>query len=393
MNELRRHKLVFFVLMPAVSVFTKLFYNYKYDSLRDIEGPYLLMVNHNLELDPIAVGVSCGRQIYFVASEHLLRKGFATKLLMYCFKLIVHEKGRPGIQSVAKILRTLRAGNSVCLFPEGNRSFNGLTAEIAPATGKLARRSGAKLVTYRLEGGYLTNPRWSKSVRRGHLYGKLVNVYTPEQLAVMTDAEVNEAICRDLHEDAYETQARIMSPYKGKHLALGLETALFACPGCGAVGSLRSDDHGIGCSCGYRAEYDKYGYLTTPDGSKTTVTEWDGVQRRLLGEKLSAARETGELLFSDEVALHDIAEDHSLSETSAVTLRAYADRLEFGGYTLPFSDISGMAIYSRNCLILQTPTKKGHFEFKSELEYSALKYLYLYEMVKKNIEAVCSAVS
>lgn len=45
----------------------------------------------------------------------------------------------------------------VCIFPEGNRSFNGLTGDILPTIGRVAGRCGMKLVTYRIEGGYLND--------------------------------------------------------------------------------------------------------------------------------------------------------------------------------------------------------------------------------------------
>ena len=210
MQELKRHKIVFAILHPFISAFARWKFCYTYDSLRDVEGPYLLLPNHNLELDPIIVGVAAKHHLYFVASEHLSRKGFVTKLLNYFKKPIYHQKGRAGAHTVKEILKTLRSGTSVCLFPEGNRSFNGQSLAIPTATGKMAKRSGVKLVTYRFEGHYLTQPRWATSLRRGKLRGRLVHVYTPEELQAMTDQEDNDAIIRDLWEDAYETQAREM---------------------------------------------------------------------------------------------------------------------------------------------------------------------------------------
>lgn len=69
MDELQRHQMVFKLLMPFVGVFAKWKFNYEYDSLKDIEGPYLLLPNHNLELDPALVGLAAGKQIYFVARD------------------------------------------------------------------------------------------------------------------------------------------------------------------------------------------------------------------------------------------------------------------------------------------------------------------------------------
>ena len=382
MTELRRHQLTFKILRPFCELFVKWKFNFEFDSLKDVKGPYLLLPNHNLELDPILMGVASGEHLYFVASEHLTRKGFATKLLNYFLKPIIRQKGTSGANTVAKVLRTLRSGVSVCIFPEGNRSFNGRTGEIVPTTGKMARRSGVKLVTYRIEGGYLTQPRWSTTLRRGRLRGRLVHVYSPEELASMTDKQVNNAICRDLYEDAYETQGKEMIPFKGRKLALGMESTLFACPACGKISALLSDDTTLSCGCGFRAVYDEYGYLTESNGTRHTFPELDRRQRETLRSLLHCGDSRS--LFSDPVSLQSIGGDHTLQKVESGVLTAYEDRLELCGRTIPFSDLQGMAIYSRNVLVIYTNSDNRHYEVRGEQSFSALKYLYWYEIKRED---------
>ena len=107
-------------------------------------------------------------------------------------------KGRQGAKTVKQMLRALQEGHRVCIFPEGNRSFNGVTMDMETSIAKVAKKSKAKLVTFRIEGGYLTQPRWSTTTRRGKTRGRLINVYTPEQLAEMSDGQISEAIITDL---------------------------------------------------------------------------------------------------------------------------------------------------------------------------------------------------
>lgn len=377
MEDLQRHRLTFKVLRPFVEIFLKYRFNYEFDDISQIEGPYLLLANHNLELDPAAVGVAVGNQIYFVASEHIMRKGLGTWFLMHFFRPIIHRKGRQGITTIKQMLKTLRDENSVCIFPEGNRSFNGLTGPILPSIGKVARRSGAKLVTYRLEGGYLTQPRWSLTWRKGRLKGRLVHEYSKEELKAMTDEQVNAAICRDLYEDAYERQKQERIAFKGKNLALGLESTLFVCPRCGQMGKLHSDNDRLYCDCGFEAVYDVYGELTDKEGRSYTVTELDAMQQKVLQEKI----DHDQLLFQDAAALYEISEDHEVLHTEEGELLAYRDRLECCGRKLYFHDMSGMAIYSRNFMILHMQGQEGHLEIKSDKMFCALKYLYLYQII------------
>ena len=156
-------------------------------------------------------------------------------------------KGRQGAKTVKQMLRALQEGHRVCIFPEGNRSFNGVTMDMETSIAKVAKKSKAKLVTFRIEGGYLTQPRWSTTTRRGKTRGRLINVYTPEQLAEMSDGQISEAIITDLYEDAYETQERERIRFKGKDLALGIESTLFVCPKCGEIGKLHSKEDRFYC--------------------------------------------------------------------------------------------------------------------------------------------------
>lgn len=382
MNEVRRHRRIFYFLRPFVGLFTKYKFNYIYDDLGRIEGPYLLLANHNLELDPLLVAVAARKHLYFVASEHIMRKGIATKLLMRYLSPIIHMKGRQGINTVKQMLKTLRGGNNVCIFPEGNRSFNGVTCEFEPSIAKVARRSGAKMVTFRIEGGYFSQPRWSTTLRRGRIKGCLVHVYSADELKLMTDEQVRNAIQEDLYEDAYESQKRDKIAFRGKNLALGLETTIFTCPVCGKSDSLRSDSEKLYCTCGFEAVYDVYGDLTDKAGRKYSITELDMRQKQTLGERAAEA-DPQDLFFSDQAVLYEIGKDHEQICAENGTLAGYTDRFEFNSRKIYFREMSGMAIYSRNCLILHMKGREGHLEIKADQSFCGLKYLYLYNAKEK----------
>ena len=68
MEPIVRHRLIFNLLRPCVALFARWKFAYAYDSLRDIEGPYMLLPNYNMELDPILVGAAvsyCGFNLHF----------------------------------------------------------------------------------------------------------------------------------------------------------------------------------------------------------------------------------------------------------------------------------------------------------------------------------------
>ena len=57
------------------------------------QPPYLVLANHNLTLDPVAVACAFKQPMCFVASDHLQRQGFVTWLLNACFGIISRRKG------------------------------------------------------------------------------------------------------------------------------------------------------------------------------------------------------------------------------------------------------------------------------------------------------------
>lgn len=379
--------------------------------LKDIEGSYLVLSNHNGNLDPGFLGLSFRKQMYFVASENVYRSGFSSKLLKWAFEPIAKIKGASDAMTVMKMVRTLRNGMNVALFPEGNRSYDGRTGEINVATGKLIKVSGANLVTYRLEGGYFTTPRWAATVRKGKLYGHVVNVYSKEQLKELKPEEIVALVKADLYEDAYERQAAAPIAYKGKRLAEGLECSLAVCPGCRSIGSLVTKNASISCkTCSLSTTINEYGYFE--DGFMFhTVTEWDDFQTEFFREftqdalaapeaeaitpEQEADAEGAEIpeirqqeLFSDDgVEVVIFKEDHSEQLLGTGQFCMYTDKitlvLEDGtvAMNLPLEAVSDMSIFGRANIVF-TADGNIHYEAKARTLINARKYLAVFRNLK-----------
>ena len=371
-GEKRRHVRAFrffsVLLRPAMRILLR----FRGETIPDPGGPVFVLCNHNTDLDCILLGLSARRQIYFVATETVARMGMLGWLVRRYFDPILHRKGVQGAATVRAILSRIRDGSSVALFPEGNRSFNGLTCPIPPATGKLARICGATLITYRLTGGYFTSPRWGRGLRRGRLTGKVAGVYSPDDLKSMSAVEVQAAIERDLGTDAYEEQKNEPVRFRGKARAEYLESMLFRCPRCGAVGTLHSRKHRLFCSCGLDAVFTELGMLDCGDGVQYTVTELDSAQREALADLTDEG-----CLFSDDVTLRRISKDHEVTSEQPVTLRAFRDRFEAGG---PLGRVDAMSIVQRNLLLIYPAGEEGHLEIAGTPAFNALKYLYLFRL-------------
>ena len=252
----KRHHFFWWLLRPLIIVFLWVKFGYTFKKAKELPENYIVLSNHATDYDPLLVAASFPRQMYFVASEHIARWKRAFKWLDFVFAPIMRYKGTVAASTVAEVLRRLRKGANVAVFAEGARTWDGVTGPILPSTAKMVKKAGCGLVTYKLIGGHFISPMWSYNTRRGYCHGEVVNVYTKERLAAMSQNEVYEAIVRDLYEDAYARQAEQSYEYRGKRLAAGLENLLFICPKCGGYDTLSSSDDAMTCDkCGLTVKY------------------------------------------------------------------------------------------------------------------------------------------
>jgi 1-acyl-sn-glycerol-3-phosphate acyltransferase len=353
-------------------------------------APALVISNHTTDLDPVFVACSFPGHLYFVASEHVFRMGFASVLLRFFFSPIVFSKGSTDVRALREILDRLRNGARVCLFAEGNRSFSGRTGRIDESTGTLARLSGAALITYRLRGGYFFSPRWSRKMRRGPVWGEPVGFYPPEMLKSMKPEEITALIERDIYEDAYETMRNDARPYRGKALAENLETALYLCPRCGGMGTLVSRGDTLSCSCGLAVRYDEYGALSPAvrDGESAggeevfaSVSDWWFWQDTAV-ERIVEAAGTEPVCVDEGESLFEVKAGSGLRFLERGRLSLGREGLQCGEIRFPLGDIPELAVTGQRTLVFTA--RGGRYELRNDKPRSAAKYRRVFELLVRD---------
>ncbi|HNX15103.1 MAG TPA: lysophospholipid acyltransferase family protein [Oscillospiraceae bacterium] len=383
-NAIKRHRRLFEFSRRLVG--RRFMKNFAFSFLthQELPVPFVAVANHNCDMDPFLMGITMP-QMYYVASEHIFRHPLFAAALEYVYSPIARRKGSVDASTVLEMRRRLKQGCSIGIFPEGNKSLDGRTGPLYENTGKLIRALGAPLVTYRLTGGFLTTPRWAFTKRIGRMTGKVVNVYSPERLKQMTDAEVSAAISSDIYVDAYADQEAEKVAYKGKKLAEGLETALFYCPVCEKIGRMTSKNETIACECGMHAEYDEFGYFSGPPEVPKTFTEWYHLQLRELEKRSNALPDRIDMKFSF-VKLYRVGGKHSRFALARGQFNFNKEGLSiYKGdqiqYNAPLSAITSMEMHGRNTLVF---TAGGiYYEIKAEKRFNARLPLYLYSLYKR----------
>ena len=351
-------------------------------------GACLVVSNHVTNWDPMLVALSFpDNNLHFVASEHLFRMGWISKLICFLVAPIARRKGSTGLDTAMSSLRTLKAGGSVCLFAEGECTWDGCSANIVSSTGTLARASGAPLVTYRLEGGYFSMPRWGDGmVRRGGMRGHVVNIYSPEQLRGMKPDEITAAINRDIYEDAWARQRSDMTPYPGRNLAVGIEGALFMCPACRRVGTLAGEGDQVKCSCGLNMSLNEYGFFE-PAQPFETICEWDRWQLKQLAD--GNFEHAGELFSDDGVEFSEVRAAHCITRLPGGLISLRDAVMAVGDMAFELDAVSDMAVVRTNRLMFTHGDR--YYEVKASGRTCIRKYYAAWKSRRERAETSGSA--
>jgi 1-acyl-sn-glycerol-3-phosphate acyltransferase len=160
------------------------------------EGPVLVASNHQSFLDPPLIGNLYQTEMTFLARKTLFR-GFA-KWLYRQWNAIPVDQERPDMASLKTIIKRLKEGHRVLVFPEGARTLDGSLGEAAPGIGLIAVKSGAVIQPVRIRGAREALPRGSARIRFARItvsIGEPIRL-TPEELKSVRDKDGYDQIAK-----------------------------------------------------------------------------------------------------------------------------------------------------------------------------------------------------
>jgi len=393
MRKKFRHRVVFWSFRPFFRIWVRWRLHYTFDVFNDKkEGPYLILGNHTQPLDPVLLAFSFKTPIYFVASKMVYNLKFLSKILDYLVAPIPIDKFRSDLKSTKMILKTLKEGSNVSLYPEGNTTFSGAQMPIDEAISKLVKHANVNVCLFTTEGGYLTRPRWAKNIRKGFMHGSVKKVINKEEIQTMTPKEIQTLIQETLLVNDYEAVKEIA--YKGKNKALYLENTYYLCPSCKAFNTLVSKKDEFSCtSCEFSVEVTDYGTfkpLYKGPYYETTIP-WFNNQIDHLKNVLPQFQEE-EILFEDhEESCYLIRELKPKVFLSKGSIRLTKKALTFTSNDHQEIFKIGRlntAVQQKNGLIVYDPERQKTFYFLSHPRRSALKYVQAIKVLQKETKYV-----
>ena len=228
-------------------------FNYRFEKFEgNHKPPYLILANRATQFDPFMISLSFNFPVCFTTNDETLQKSLAKALLPFLplpdLEKIFTDANQP------PVLDLFAQNAAVCVFPEEACGFFGKSTKFIPSICRLIRTCNVPVVFYELCSVYFALPRWSNSDKKGDCRGFVKSVWNPEEFSILSDKEIFDFVRKNICRNEFNTLQELS--FKGNNRAEHLETALYVCPKCHSISSLKSAKNELFCMhCAARAEY------------------------------------------------------------------------------------------------------------------------------------------
>ena len=378
-----RHTVVVNILRYTLGIYARRKYGIKIEKFKD-QGtrPYLIVMNHQTAFDQFFVGLTFNRPVYYLASEDLFSMGWVSRLIRWLVAPIPIKKQTTDLQAVKTCIRVAREGGSICIAPEGNRTFHGRTLYMKPTIAPLAKKMGLPIAIFHIEDGYGVHPRWSDVVRKGSMRSYVKRVIEPEEYAAMTADALSALIAEELYVD----EARVTGEFRHQKNAEFLERAMYVCPWCG-ISEFESRNDIIQCKkCGRQIrhlptkELEGIGFVFP----HRFVADWYDWQSDYINSTDTSLL-TDAPLYAETVRLSRVIPcSHKQLLHKEAQLCLYGDKITINGQIYTFAELGAITLLGKNKLNVYTGNEI--LQLKGCKRFNGLKYVHFYHRYQ-NIRA------
>jgi len=249
----------------------------------DREEPFFLIGNHASQHDPILVGMHLKTYAYPVAASLIYTNRLINFALTKMIKSIPKRKGQNDIQTIRSILKAFNEDHrSIMIFPEGNASYFGEQTDMDfLTTAKLVKKLKKDVVLAKIDGGYLSSPRWGKKRDKPHFHIHYELLLTKDDMESLAVDEIEQKISIALKFNDYDWNRVHQYEYKGKNLSEGVDRYLYVCPKCSGIQTLSTKQNDILCNnCSKIATFNANGLI---DGLPfDNLVPWAKLQKSMI---------------------------------------------------------------------------------------------------------------
>lgn len=250
----------------------KFVYNAKVirNDLEGKTGKCVIIANHESIIDVLPAYAAVPPKTHFVVSKAMMESMPIAPIMEMCGAISKNQ-----FQTSALDMRRMRAvldhDEPLMFYPAGLMTESGTSTPIPIATAKVLKWFKADIYVARVNGTYLTNPKWAKVKRKGEITIEIYKLASQEDYAALSDEEAAQLVTEHLSFDAYRHNEEKKVYYKNGDNLEGLENVLYQCPCCNGEFTMwvRGKKKLICEECGYTVKSDNYGILSRIDGGET----------------------------------------------------------------------------------------------------------------------------
>ena len=207
------YRFIRFVLFIAY----KLFFRFQFFGSNEVPGEkdargVILAPNHASYLDPPLLGISLKRRVTYLAKAYLFEHFFVGFVLRSIGAYPIKTESGNDFRSVRDIVRLLKAGCCVVVFPEGTRSENGEFREPESGIGFLAMKSGASVVPVYIKGSYAAFPKGAKNFKCRPIEIHYGEAFVPAENSAWVAMNDYMAVSQDIMKRIKEIKEKVEGP-------------------------------------------------------------------------------------------------------------------------------------------------------------------------------------
>ena len=145
-------RLIYRVAQTISYTYFRLFHRFRIQGLENIpkDKPFILACNHLSFFDPPAIGCKIPRNLHYFARDSLFF--WPLGLLISSLNSIPVNRGQLDLGTLRKVLKVLKNGHPILVFPEGTRSEDGELQEPQKGLGLLVAKSSVGVIPARIYG-------------------------------------------------------------------------------------------------------------------------------------------------------------------------------------------------------------------------------------------------
>lgn len=377
----KRHKIVTAIIRPIFKLHFKVKYNLKVKVFKDLNYPALILSNHVTSLDPFIVGSYFKQPLYYMASTDLFQHLFVGKIIKFLVNPIPKMKSKKSdLTAIKSCIKVAKENGTICIFPEGNRTVTGKLGNVDKSIAKLAKSLKLPIILFNIHGGYGTEPRWGKGVRKGKMQCEIKKVLSYDEYKDMDLDELYDVIIENLSVD----DLNYYNNYKSKKSAMYLERILYVCPICNSFHSLKSKGNNIRCnSCGLEATYknDLTFSSTNKEFNINNVSEW--YEYQLFKIKQMQYNENT-CIYEEDTYLMIPRMFKSKKKIGYGKIRIFSDRFEFCSknkkYVFDFANIEAVTYLGKKKMNIYYDGNT--YQLYNQVNSNFLKYVHMYYIQK-----------